>query len=161
MKVISETRCAHYIWYLFFIAYMYNANETNCFHYICSSFTSCIDCLSAKNGFWLPIWYLQTLLSFSLYIHFSVFQEESNSTMGWILIQNFSHDPLLSKYSFNLTGLDTDVQYRFRVDVRAQDGEKLLTEYSTGFKSEYYKTACIGECIGWLVDWLIVWLIGV
>ena len=71
--------------------------------------------------------------------------------MGWILIKNISHDPLLSKYTFNLTGLDTDAQYRFRVDVRAQDGEKLLTEYSTGFESEYYKTACIGEYIGVLL----------
>ncbi|VDI73667.1 Hypothetical predicted protein, partial [Mytilus galloprovincialis] len=71
-----------------------------------------------------------------------VWQEKMNSSSGWTLIRNISHTDATTQYAFNLTSLDPEGEYRFRIDVRAQDGDKLMEEISKGFVTDYYSVEC-------------------
>ncbi|XP_052091999.1 receptor-type tyrosine-protein phosphatase kappa-like isoform X2 [Mytilus californianus] len=71
-----------------------------------------------------------------------VWQEKLNSSSSWTLIRNISHTDATSQYAFNLTNLDPEGEYRFRIDVRAQDGDKLMEEISKGFVTDYYSVEC-------------------
>lgn len=70
-----------------------------------------------------------------------------NSSSGWTLIRNISHTDATTQYAFNLTSLDPEGEYRFRIDVRAQDGDKLMEEISKGFVTDYYSVECFSEYI--------------
>ncbi|XP_076093741.1 receptor-type tyrosine-protein phosphatase kappa-like isoform X2 [Mytilus galloprovincialis] len=71
-----------------------------------------------------------------------VWQEKMNSSSGWTLIRNISHTDATTQYTFNLTNLDPEGEYRYRIDVRAQDGDKLMEEISKGFVTDFYSVEC-------------------
>ncbi|KAK7497042.1 hypothetical protein BaRGS_00011778 [Batillaria attramentaria] len=61
---------------------------------------------------------------------------------GWKPVTTLSHDPSATSYEVNVTSLQGDAYYRFRVNVHYSDDNKVVERASWGLASELYQVPC-------------------
>ncbi|KAJ8300759.1 hypothetical protein KUTeg_022278 [Tegillarca granosa] len=66
-----------------------------------------------------------------------------NDTRGWLHLDTIPYSSHAATYVRIHPNLNQSLMYQYRVDVRRQDGDKVMQEFVPGFESDFYSVDCI------------------